>query len=116
MQSKPIPLIISSTVPTTTVPTTLGAKEKTEMHILTAPHDVISSPGIVEEVAVNAGGKIGQAVRKAQGRLNTQCHDRCVQGFDKKGHAVILVAESFRECVHMTVAGRDHVQGKYRPA
>jgi hypothetical protein len=60
----------------------LGAKEKTEMHIFAGPHDVIGSPGIVEEVAVNAGGKIRLAVRKAQGRLNTQRHERCVQGFD----------------------------------
>jgi hypothetical protein len=37
------------------------------MHILTGPHDVVGSPGIVEEVAMNAGGEISLAVRKAQG-------------------------------------------------
>jgi hypothetical protein len=44
-----------------------GAKEKAEMHILTEPHDVVGSPGIVEKVAMNAGGKIRLEVRKVQG-------------------------------------------------
>ncbi len=86
------------------------------MHILTGPHDVVGSPGVVEEVAMNAGGKIRLAVRKAQGRLYTQCDHRRVQSLDKKGSAPILVAEPLRDCVHMTIAGSDHVRGGYRLA
>lgn len=36
----------------------LGAKHEAEIHILTEPHDVVRSPSIVEQVAMNAGGKI----------------------------------------------------------
>ena len=86
------------------------------MHILTEPHNVVGSPGIVEEVAMNAGGKIRLAVRKVQGRLHTQCNDRRVQSLYKKAPALILVAEPLRDCVHMTIAGSDHVQGRYRLA
>jgi len=36
----------------------LGAKEKTEFHILAKPHDVVGSPCIIEEVAMNARGQV----------------------------------------------------------
>ena len=62
---------------------------------------------------MNAGGKIRLAVRKRQGRLYTQCDDRSVQSLYKKSAAVILVTEALRDGVHMTIAGEDHVQGRY---
>ena len=40
-------------------PAPLGANHEAEIHILTEPHDVVRSPSIVEQVAMNAGGKIG---------------------------------------------------------
>jgi hypothetical protein len=36
----------------------LSAKEKAEFHVLAKPHDVVGSPGIVEEVAMNARGQV----------------------------------------------------------
>jgi hypothetical protein len=45
------------------------AKAKTETHVLAEPHDVVGSPGIVVEIAVNARGEIRLAGGKAQWRL-----------------------------------------------
>ena len=65
------PGFLSSQITSVARPPPSGAKEKTEMNVLTGPHDVVGSPGIVEEVAMNAGGKIRLALRKGQGRLCT---------------------------------------------
>jgi len=39
----------------------LSAKNKTKAHIVAAPHDVVCSPGIIEEIAVNTSRQIGLA-------------------------------------------------------
>src|SRR4029077_6607914 len=89
-----------------------GAKEKAETHVLAEPHDVVGSPGIFEEVARNAGENISLAIRKRQRRLHAQCNDRRVQSFYHEGSALILVAEPFRDGVHVTLAGLGHIHGR----
>ena len=84
-------------------------KDKAEIHILTGPHDVIGSPGVVEKVAMNAGREIRLAFREGQGRLAAQCDDWRIESFYKKGAGLILVAESLGDCVHMTIARLDDI-------
>src|SRR5271155_1079826 len=78
-----------------------SAKDEAEAHIFAEPHDVVCSPGIVEEIAMNATGKIGLRPGKIQRRFFPESNHRRIQRLHKDRLLFILIAESRGNGMHV---------------
>src|ERR1700690_731624 len=90
-----------------------GSENEAEAHIFAEPHDVVGSPGVVEEIAMHAPGKIWLRSGKIQRRFFTEGNQRRIQRLHKDGLLFILIAESRRNGVHVAIAGGNDVERRY---
>src|SRR5271170_6279909 len=88
-------------------------ENEAESHIFAEPHDVVGSPGVVEEIAMHAAGKIWLLTGKIQRRFFPESNQRRVQRLHKNGLLFILIAKSRGNCVHVAVAGGNDVERRY---